>query len=43
VERFFFELKRFRRIAIRYEKTARNFTEMAHLACAVLWIDVGCI
>jgi transposase len=43
VERFFFELKRSKSIASRYEKTARNFTGIAYLACAVLWIFVGCI
>lgn len=43
VERFFHSLKRFRRVASRYEKTARNFKGMAHVACALLWVGVGCI
>lgn len=43
VECFFHDLKRFRRIASRYEKTARNYLGMAHVACAMLWVGVGCI
>jgi transposase len=38
VECFFFHLKRFRAIATRYEKTARNFLALAQLACARLWL-----
>jgi transposase len=39
VEVFFHDLKRFRRIATRYEKTARNFLAMLHLACTILWLN----
>src|SRR5687768_1862269 len=38
VECFFAKLKRFRRIATRYEKTATNFRAMVHLACAMAWL-----
>lgn len=38
VERFFHDLKRFRAIATRYEKTARNYLALVHLACAALWL-----
>ena len=34
VEIFFHTLKSFRRIATRYEKTARNYLAIVHLACA---------
>ena len=37
VECFINKIKRFRRIATRYEKTARNFLAMTHLACAMVW------
>lgn len=36
VERFFNLLKHFRRIATRYEKTARNYLAMAHFASAII-------
>jgi len=39
VEVFFHNLKRFRAIATRYEKTARNFLALLHLACARLWLE----
>jgi transposase len=39
VERFFHSLKRFRRLATRYEKTARNFLALIHLACVRLWLN----
>jgi transposase len=39
VEVFFHSLKRFRAIATRYEKTARNFLALVHLACARLWLE----
>ena len=39
VECFFHDLKRFRAIATRYEKTARNFLALVHLACARLWLE----
>ena len=39
VEVFFHHLKRFRAIATRYEKTARNYLALVHLACARLWLE----
>ena len=40
IERFFGRLKAsFRRIATRYEKTARNFLSMIKLASIRLWIE----
>lgn len=36
VEVFFHHLKRFRAIATRYEKTARNFLALVHLACVMI-------
>ncbi|WP_218579008.1 IS5 family transposase [Vineibacter terrae] len=33
-------LKRFRRFATRYEKTARNYLAMALIACILIWIGV---
>lgn len=39
VENFFHRLKRFRAIATRYEKSARNFLALIQLACAVLWLS----
>jgi transposase len=38
VERFFNSIKRFRAIATRYEKTARNFLAGVHLVCALAWL-----
>lgn len=38
VEVFFHQLKRFRGIATRYEKTARNYLALVQLVCAVLWL-----
>jgi len=38
VECFFHSLKRFRRIATRYEKTASCFIAMVCVACTWLWI-----
>ena len=38
VERFFNRLKRYRRIALRCEKTASSFTAFVHLACAMAWM-----
>lgn len=38
VEVFFHNLKRFRAIATRYEKTARNYLALVHIACAWLWL-----
>jgi transposase len=39
VETFFHTLKRFRAIGTPYEKTARNFLALVHLACARIWLD----
>jgi transposase len=39
VEYFFHGLKRFRRIATRFEKTARNFLAIIHLACVRIWLN----
>ncbi len=39
VECFFHSLKRFRAIATRFEKTARNFLALTQLACAWLWLE----
>jgi transposase len=39
VECFFHDLKRYRGIATRYEKTARNFLALVQLVCARLWLD----
>lgn len=36
VECFFHDLKRFRAIATRYEKSAQNYLALVHLACAML-------
>jgi len=38
VEVFFHNLKRFRAVATRYEKTARNYLALTQLACAWLWL-----
>ena len=39
IENFFAKLKQYRAIATRYDKTARNFLGVIHLACAVVWLD----
>ena len=39
VEVFFHTLKSFRRIATRYEKTARNYLALIHFACALQWLN----
>jgi len=39
VEVFFHNLKRFRAIATRYEKTARNYLAILQVACAWLWLN----
>lgn len=38
VECFFHRLKRCRRIATRYEKTACNYLALVHVACALIWL-----
>jgi len=38
VERFFSKLKHFRKVATRYEKTARNYLAAVLIACARLWM-----
>lgn len=38
VEVFFHSLKRFRAIATRYEKTARNYLALVQVACSWLWL-----
>lgn len=39
VEIFFHNLKRFRAVATRYEKTARNYLALVQVACASLWLN----
>lgn len=38
VEHFFQRIKRFRRIAMRFEKLARNFLAFLHLASVLVWL-----
>lgn len=38
VERFFNKLKHFRKVATRYEKTARNYLAAVLIACSRLWM-----
>ena len=38
VECLFNKLKRFRRIALRCEKTITDFMGFVHLACAMIWL-----
>lgn len=38
VEVFFNRVKHFRRIATRYDKTARNFLAFVHVACILQWL-----
>ena len=38
IECLFSRLKQFRRIATRYEKTARNYLAGLHLVCALVWL-----
>ena len=38
VEVFFHNLKRFRAIATRYEKTARNFLTFVQIAAVLVWL-----
>ena len=37
VEFFFNRLKQFRRVATRYDKTARNYLAMVHIGCLRIW------
>jgi transposase len=39
IENFFARIKRFRAIATRYEKTARNFLAAIHLVASVVWLN----
>lgn len=39
VERFVNRIKHYRRVATRYEKTARNFLAFVHLAALLSWIN----
>jgi transposase len=39
IECFFHLLKRSRRIATRYEKTAPHYLALLHLACALTWLS----
>lgn len=38
VERFFGRIKHYRRVATRYEKTARNYLALLHLVSAMVWL-----
>jgi transposase len=38
VEHFFQRIKRHRRIAMRFEKLARNFLSFVHLAAILAWL-----
>jgi transposase len=38
IENFFQRIKRFRRIAMRFEKLARNFLGFLHLAAMLTWL-----
>jgi transposase len=39
VEVFFHDLKRFRAVATRFEKTARNYLAILQLACSMIWLS----
>jgi len=39
VEIFFHDLKRFRALATRFEKTARNYLALVQLACSMIWLQ----
>ena len=38
IENFFADLKQYRAIATRYDKTARNFLAAVYLAAAAIWL-----
>lgn len=38
IERFFNQLKSYRRVATRYDKAASSFLAFVHLACALIWL-----
>jgi len=40
VEIFFNRIKNYRRIATRYEKTARNYMAMLLISCCLLWAGI---
>jgi transposase len=39
IENFFCQLKQFRAIATRYDKTARNFLAAIHLTATIIWLN----
>jgi transposase len=39
VELFIHRIKRFRAVATRYEKTARNYLALVELVCAFVWLS----
>jgi len=39
IENFYCSLKRFRALATRYDKTARNFLAAIQLAAAIIWLN----
>jgi transposase len=39
VEVFFHNLERFRAVATRYEKTARNYLALVQLVCTSIWLE----
>jgi transposase len=41
IENFFCQLKQFRAIATRYDKTARNFLAAIHLTATTIWLNGG--
>ena len=38
IERFIGRIKHYRRVATRYEKTARNYLAMLHLVSSLVWL-----